>query len=147
MKVLSLSKTIDLNKKNLDTLNEMLKKDVIIFIHGKHCSHCINFQPQWDKYKKKSKVNIIEIESEVITELYNKHKKIFKKVTMSDGLVYFPMIILLSVENGKTKKYLYEGQRKASSIKIYVEEHTTKNINIDDLNSSLNSIINSIILK
>ena len=145
MKVLSLTKTKDLNKKNLDLLNEMLKDNVIIFIYGKNCPHCVTFKPEWTKYKKKSNISIIEIESVVITEIYNNHKKIFKKITMKDGPVYFPMIILLNVKNTKTKKYLYEGGRKSSAIK-YIDENVSKNINVDNLNSSLNSIINSIIL-
>lgn len=147
MTVLKLHKSTDLTTKKMNLLKKMLKENTIFFIHSNSCGHCIDFKPEWDKFKTKNKINIVEIESEALIEINKSHKVIFKKICPSNGLVYFPMLVLLNNNNSKTKKYIYDGERKSKIIKKYVEDKlkdSTEYINIDKLNSSFNDLIKKI---
>lgn len=153
--VLVLEKTSDITDKKIDILKKNLKENTIILIHSNTCGHCISFKPEWDKFKKlkfhydtNKKLNIIQIESEALIELNKNHKNIYKKIVPSNGLVYFPMIIILNNNDSKTKKYLYESERKVSSIKKFINEKFKKSyIDLDKLNSSFNELITKIIYK
>jgi thiol-disulfide isomerase/thioredoxin len=146
MTVLKLHKSSDLTTKNITLLNKILKENTIFFIYSNSCGHCIDFKPEWEKFKIKNKINIVEIESDALIEINKSHKVIFKKICPSNGLVYFPMIVLLN-NNSKTKKYIYDGERKSKIIKKYVQDKlkdSREYIDIDKLNSSFNDLIKKI---
>jgi thiol-disulfide isomerase/thioredoxin len=147
MTVLKLHKSENLTTKNINLLKKMLKENTVFFVYSNSCGHCIDFKPEWEKFKTRNKINIVEIESDALIEINKSYKSIFKKVCPSNGLVYFPMIVLLNNNSNKTKKYIYEGERKSKIIKKYVEDKlkdSSEYIDVDKLNSSFNELIKKI---
>lgn len=121
--ILNLNSESDITPQNLKKLEELVsEKNTVLFNYATWCGHCHVFRPQWEKFKTEmgTKVNYVEIESAALNKISAK-KTLYKKITPTDGAVYFPMIILFVKKNDKAcEKKLYDGNRDASSLKTFV---------------------------
>lgn len=126
--ILNLTSESDVNLKNLKKLETLTGKTTVLFNHATWCGHCHMFRPEWEQFKEQmggTKVNFVEIESSALSKI-RENKKMYKKVTPTDGAVYFPMVIFFIKKGDKCEKKLYEGNRDASSLKTFIESKTPK---------------------
>jgi thiol-disulfide isomerase/thioredoxin len=107
----------DFSSEKLSKLENILgNKNTMVLNHSNYCGHCHAMRGEFEKFKKSTKTNVVEIEGGVL-ETLKKHPKIYKKLTPKDGSMYFPMIIVFIKRKDKTsaKRVFYEGPRTEKS--------------------------------
>jgi len=94
----------------------MTKGCTVVLNHSEYCGHCHAFMPEWNKFERASKgtpVKVVKIEGSAYSEAVE--PSLFKKLSDNSQL-YFPMVIVFIYG----KRFLYQGERTASSLKQFV---------------------------
>lgn len=85
------------------------------------CSHCIKFEPEWDKFASKIEKSEGAYKNlKIITKKYEEsalQKENIDPTINGTKIRGFPTVkILVKKENGKSEEYEYDGRRDADSL-------------------------------
>lgn len=108
---------------NKDILNK--EQDFVILVHATWCGHCTRLLPLWKDCIKKSKLNIVNVESDALNHLKEKNQSHMFTKFLDENVQGYPT--LLKVENNKIVPF--EGERDPSSLKKFLtaKKKTAKN--------------------
>jgi thiol-disulfide isomerase/thioredoxin len=87
--------------------NNNLKPTMMLF-HAKWCGHCVRFMPEWKKFKKQAKINVIEYEADEDSD------------KMSENNVKGFPTIKCSTNSGDVKEF--NGERTVAGLNAFAEE-------------------------
>jgi thiol-disulfide isomerase/thioredoxin len=110
------------NAQDLQTFkqSDFDKKPVIVFIYMEGCPHCDVMKPEWEKFKHKSTVPSLEINSSLITMLDSKQpylKNVMQNVHSFPDLKYY---------NNKNMGNAYNGERSNEAFLKFVKDNLKK---------------------
>jgi thiol-disulfide isomerase/thioredoxin len=109
--------------KKVSSVLSNTKETSIVLNHANFCGHCHAMRPEFNKFKKSTSHNVIEVESDAL-DSFKKDQEVYKKITPGDGSMYFPMIIIFIARvNQPPKKLIYEGARTKEALSTYIKEH------------------------
>ena len=125
---------LDVAPSHFDGLEKMIRgKNTIVLIHAKWCGHCIHFQPTWAKFatavaksELATHVQLLSIESDVLTELRNTKKATYNYILTGStkhepDSLYFPKLMVFNKALKKTSASEYTAGRSLAELKQYVE--------------------------
>lgn len=109
--------------KKVSSVLSNTKQTSVVLNHANFCGHCHAMRPEFNKFKKSTSHNVIEVESDAL-DSFKKDQEVYKKITPGDGSMYFPMIIVFIARvNQPPKKLIYEGPRTKDDLSKYIKEN------------------------
>ena len=88
--------------------NNNNSKPTMMLFHAKWCGHCVRFMPEWKKFKKQAKINVIEYEADEDSD------------KMSENDVKGFPTIKCRTSSGDVKEF--EGERTVAGLNAFAEE-------------------------
>lgn len=108
-------------QKTFDEFNKNVlrnQQNFVLLVHATWCGHCLRLMPIWkDCTKNHSKLNIVNIDSEVYNHLQKNNKSHIFTRFLDENVQGFPT--LLKIENKRIIPF--EGDRDKTSIKKFLK--------------------------
>lgn len=83
-------------------------KPTMMLFHAKWCGHCVRFMPEWKKFKKQAKINVVEYEADENSEAISEN-----------NVKGFPTI-KCRTSSGDVKEF--DGERTVAGLNAFAEE-------------------------
>ena len=83
-------------------------KPTMMLFHAKWCGHCVRFMPEWKKFKKQAKINVVEYEADENSEAIS-----------ANNVKGFPTI-KCKTASGDVKEF--NGERTVAGLNAFAKE-------------------------